>query len=84
MSSGHRSCADRSGAKTGGILMVGRKPKLTAMKELEGKVADMYRNGYYVEKDQQKYEQIIEDLYPKVKDMMSLILFRRYSPGLQG
>lgn len=29
----------------------------------------MYRNGYYVEKDQQKYEQIIEDLYPKVKDM---------------
>ena len=33
------------------------------------KVADMYRNGYYVEKDQQKYEQIIEDLYPKVKDM---------------
>ena len=33
------------------------------------KVADMYRNGYYVEKDQKKYEQIIEDLYPKVKDM---------------
>ena len=33
------------------------------------KVADMYRNGYYVEKDQKKYEQIIEELYPKVKDM---------------
>ncbi|MBO4902099.1 MAG: sel1 repeat family protein [Lachnospiraceae bacterium] len=33
------------------------------------KVADMYRNGYYVEKDQERYEQIIEDLYPKVKDM---------------
>lgn len=33
------------------------------------KVADMYRNGYYVEKDQNKYEQIIEDLYPKVKGM---------------
>ena len=33
------------------------------------KVADMYKNGYYVEKDQKKYEQIIEDLYPKVKDM---------------
>ena len=33
------------------------------------KVADMYRNGYYVEKDQQKYEEIIEDLYPEVKDM---------------
>lgn len=33
------------------------------------KVADMYKNGYYVEKDQKKYEQIIEELYPKVKDM---------------
>lgn len=33
------------------------------------KVADMYRNGYYVEKDQKRYEQIIEELYPKVKDM---------------
>ena len=33
------------------------------------KVADMYKNGYYVEKDQKKYEQIIEDLYPKVKNM---------------
>ena len=30
------------------------------------KVADMYRNGYYVDRDQAKYEQIIEDLYPKV------------------
>ncbi len=33
------------------------------------KVADMYRNGYYVEKNQKKYEQIIEELYPKVKGM---------------
>ena len=33
------------------------------------KVADMYKNGYYVEKDQAKYEQIIEDLYPRVKKM---------------
>ena len=33
------------------------------------KVADMYKNGYYVEKDQSKYEQIIEDLYPRVKNM---------------
>ncbi len=33
------------------------------------KVADMYKNGYYVEKNQKKYEQIIEELYPKVKDM---------------
>ena len=33
------------------------------------KIADMYKNGYYVEKDQKKYEQIIEALYPKVMDM---------------
>ncbi|MCR5268522.1 MAG: hypothetical protein K6E16_08400, partial [Lachnospiraceae bacterium] len=33
------------------------------------KVADMYKNGYFVEKDQKKYEQIIEDLYPKVRDL---------------
>ena len=30
------------------------------------KVADMYKNGYYVAKDQAKYEEIIEDLFPKV------------------
>lgn len=30
------------------------------------KVADMYRNGYFVEKNQEKYEEIIEGLYPKV------------------
>lgn len=33
------------------------------------KVADMYKNGYYVEKNQAKYEQIMEDLYPRVKNM---------------
>ena len=32
------------------------------------KVADMYKNGYYVEKDYDKYKEIIEDLYTKVKD----------------
>lgn len=31
------------------------------------KVADMYKNGYYVEKSQETYEKIIEELYPKVK-----------------
>ncbi len=36
------------------------------------KVADMYRNGYYVEKDQNKYEQIIEDLYSLVKNMRNV------------
>ena len=30
------------------------------------KVADMYKNGYYVEADYEKYKQIIRELYPKV------------------
>ena len=32
------------------------------------KVADMYKNGYYVPKDYAKYVQIIEELWPKVED----------------
>lgn len=36
------------------------------------KAADMYKNGYFVEKDIVKYKQIIEDLYPKVKDAQYL------------
>lgn len=32
------------------------------------KVADMYRNGYYVEKDYEKYKSIIKKLYFDVKD----------------
>ena len=36
------------------------------------KVADMYKNGYYVEKDPAKYEQIIEKLYPKVRDIRNV------------
>lgn len=40
------------------------------------KVADMYHNGYYVEKDEDKYRQIIEDLYKKVKK--SRMLFDPY------
>ena len=36
------------------------------------KVADMYKNGYFVEKNQAKYEEIIEDLYTKVKDETNL------------
>ncbi|MCR5654435.1 MAG: sel1 repeat family protein [Lachnospiraceae bacterium] len=36
------------------------------------KVADMYKNGYFVEKSQETYEEIIEDLYPKVKDLTNL------------
>ncbi len=33
------------------------------------KVADMYKNGYYVEKDYDKYKQIIERLYEEVRNM---------------
>ncbi len=36
------------------------------------KVADMYKNGYYVEKDQEKYEKMIEDLYENVKDLRNV------------
>ncbi|MBQ9870719.1 MAG: sel1 repeat family protein [Eubacterium sp.] len=36
------------------------------------KVADMYKNGYFVEKDQAKYEEIIEELYTKVKHMKNV------------
>lgn len=36
------------------------------------KVADMYKNGYFVEKNKEKYEEMIEELYPKVKDMTNL------------
>ena len=32
------------------------------------KVADMYKNGFHVEKDEAKYKSIIEELYLKVKD----------------
>ncbi len=31
------------------------------------KLADMYKNGYYVEKDYDKYKEMIEDLYPKIE-----------------
>lgn len=33
------------------------------------KIADMYKNGYYVEKDYEKYKEIIEDLFPKVRGL---------------
>jgi tetratricopeptide (TPR) repeat protein len=36
------------------------------------KVADMYKNGYYVEQDREKYKSIIEELYPKVKNARRL------------
>jgi len=38
----------------------------------EYKIADMYKNGYYVEKDLDKYRSIIEGLYPKVKNARQL------------
>ena len=36
------------------------------------KVADMYKNGYYVDKDMATYERMIEELYPKVKKCRDL------------
>lgn len=36
------------------------------------KVADMYKNGYYVEKDYEKYVAIIESLYPKMEYVSNL------------
>ena len=36
------------------------------------KVADMYKNGYFVEKNPEKYKEIIEDLFPKVVDNHNL------------
>ncbi len=36
------------------------------------KVADMYKNGYYVKKDKDKYEEMIEKLYPKVSKCRNL------------
>ena len=36
------------------------------------KVADMYKNGYFVEKDYEKYKAMIEDLYPQVKNARML------------
>ena len=36
------------------------------------KLADMYKNGYYVNKDPERYRQIIEELYPKVRNARHL------------
>lgn len=36
--------------------------------EAQFKLADMYKNGYYVQKDFDKYVEIIESLYESVKD----------------
>ncbi len=36
------------------------------------KVADMYKNGFFVEKDQEKYKETIEELYTEVQNSMFL------------
>lgn len=36
------------------------------------KLADMYKNGYYVKKDYEVYKEMIISLYPKVKDLNDL------------
>ena len=38
----------------------------------EYKLADMYKNGYHVERDYEKYKEIIRGLYPKVKNVWNL------------
>ena len=40
--------------------------KEAGITEAAVKVADMYKNGYYVEQNYEKYKGIIEELYPKV------------------
>ena len=40
--------------------------KEAGITEAAVKVADMYKNGYYVEQNFEKYREIIEELYPKV------------------
>lgn len=47
------------------------------------KLADMYKNGYYVQKDYPKYVQIIKSLYPYFKEQrIRLILFLKSILGL--
>lgn len=33
------------------------------------KIADMYKNGYFVEKDEQKYKEIIKGIYERIDDL---------------
>ena len=40
--------------------------KEAGITEAAVKIADMYKNGYYVEQNYEKYKEIIKELYPKV------------------
>lgn len=46
--------------------------KEAGITEAAVKVADMYKNGYFVEQDYRKYKEIIEALYPKVRKAQNL------------
>ncbi len=46
--------------------------KEAGITEAAVKVADMYKNGYFVEQDYRKYREIIEALYPKVRKAQTL------------
>ena len=46
--------------------------KEAGITEAAVKVADMYKNGYFVEQDYRKYKEIIEALYPKVRKAQTL------------
>lgn len=40
----------------------------------EYKIADMYRNGYYVKKDEEKYKEIIRSMLPEVKGLRNCFM----------
>ena len=46
--------------------------KEAGITEAAVKVADMYKNGYFVEQNYEKYKEIIEELYPKVRKAQTL------------
>lgn len=48
--------------------------KAAAMGDLQSayKIADMYKNGYYVKQDREHYKRIIKGLYPRVKNAVYL------------
>ena len=46
--------------------------KEAGIMEAAVKLADMYKNGYYVEQNYEKYKEIIEELYPKVRKARTL------------
>jgi len=44
------------------------------------KLADMYKNGYYVKKDQKKYEKMIEDMYDDLEEYKETGYINSFAP----